>query len=364
MESLRQYAWEWLLLAGELELARARHLAHFVERAETLYVPTQGLAGALRALDDDLDNLRSAFEWCEVADPESGLRLIAATAYLWWRHSGAEGRRWAHLFLDRCSAQNPGRARALHGAGVLEMFWNPTRSRQLEAEAAALAEQSGDIALVAVATSLAGYSAVLEENAREAIPVLERSLTLVEALADTSGVAWLLITLAGGLITIHDRREEGRLKIERALALAEVAGEGGDRAVPSFGHFLLGLHWRWQGAPGRAMEHFERALDLLGDVTIVPTLSSVLLQVARLLVASDPHRAGRLAGAGLALAERAGVRFPPRYRRAADRLRNDLAKRLGTPLANQAWLDGARLSSAEVSIWRCPHPGVVMPGVD
>jgi len=32
-----------------------------------------------------------------------------------------------------------------------------------------------------------GYSAVLAENAKEAIPVLERSLTLVEGLGDTRG---------------------------------------------------------------------------------------------------------------------------------------------------------------------------------
>ena len=227
------------------------------------------------------------------------------------------------------------------------MFWDPARSRRLEEEASALAEQSGDNALAAVAMALAGYSSVLEENAQEATTVLEHSLGLIEDLGDTPGVAWLLIILAGGLITIHDRREEGRQKIERALTLTEATGEGGDRAVPSFGHFLLGLYWRWKGAPGRAMEHFERALVLLGNVQIVPTLSSVLLQVARLLVSSDPYRAGRLAGAGLAFAEQAGVRFPRRYHLAAARLQGEIDKRLGTALAHDAWLDGARLSSAE-----------------
>ncbi len=347
LETLREYAWERLREADDVELARSRHLAYFLGRAEALYAPTQGLAGPLRALDGDLDNLRSAFDWCELADAAAGLRLIAATGYLWWRRSCAEGRRWADLFLARCPEPSLARAEALHAAGALEMFWDPLRSRQLEVEATALAEQLGDRATAAIAMALAGYSAVLEENAEEAIPVLERSLTLVEGLGDTRGVAWVLIILAGALITSHERREEGRQRIERALAMAAAAGEGGDQAVPSFGHFLLGLYWRWRGVPGRALDHFRRALALQGDLQMVPNLSSVLLQVARLLAASEPLRAARLAGAGLAFAEQAGVRFPPRYRLAAERLQDELERRLGQAPVQQAWSDGGRLSSDE-----------------
>jgi len=120
------------------------------------------------------------------------------------------------------------------------MFWDPPRSRQLEEEASALAEQMGDRATAAIAMALAAYSAILDEDAEEAIPVLEQSLALVEALGDTRGVAWVLIILAGALLTNHERREEGRQKIERALAMAATDGDNGDQAVPSFGHFLLG----------------------------------------------------------------------------------------------------------------------------
>ncbi len=86
---------------------------------------------------------------------------------------------------------------------------------------------------------------------------------------------------------------------------------------------------------------------MLWDLQMVPNLSSVLLQVARLLAGSEPVRAARRAGAGLALAEQAGVRFPPRYRLAAERLQGELERRLGPSAAQQAWSDGSRLSSDE-----------------
>ena len=91
---MRHYAWERLHEAGEEELARQRHLHHFLRRAEALFTPSASVDDPTRELDGELDNLRSAFEWCLEADPQAGLQLIGATRYVWWRRSFAEGRRW------------------------------------------------------------------------------------------------------------------------------------------------------------------------------------------------------------------------------------------------------------------------------
>jgi predicted ATPase/transcriptional regulator with XRE-family HTH domain len=347
LETLRQYAWERLQEANDVDVARGRHLAHFLDRAEQLYSAVQGVGGPLRALDVEVDNLRTAFDWCELANPIAGLRLLAATGYLWWRRSAAEGRRWSDVFLARCPEPSRARARALHAAGMLELFSDLARARRLEEEAYRLAEQLGDQATAAIARAGAGYASVLQENAIEAIPELEHSLALAERVGDPRGVAWVLIILSAALITDHARREEGRQKAERALAMAPAPGEGGDQAIPSLGHFVLGLYSRWSGAPARALEHFRRALELEGELEDVPNLASVLPQVARLLASSEPVRAARLAGAGLAFAERTGVRFPPRYRRAADRLQEELRHRLGPARAQRAWAEGGQLSTSE-----------------
>jgi hypothetical protein len=79
----------------------------------------------------------------------------------------------------------------------------------------------------------------------------------------------------------------------------------------------------------------------------VPNLSSVLLQVARLVATSDPAQSARLAGAAMAFAERAGIRFPLRYSRAAERLYEDLQRRLGATPAQNAWIEGGQLSTLE-----------------
>jgi len=347
LETLRQYAWHRLEEAHDVDFARTRHLAYFLERAETLYSPVQGMGGPLRALDVEIDNLRAAFDWCELTDQAAGLRLAAATGYLWLRRSAAEGRRWAHMFLARCPEPRPGRAGALHAAGMLELFSDPARARCLEEEAYRLAEQLGDEATAAIARAGAGYALILQEQALEAVPELEQSVALAERVGDSRGIAWISIMLSLALLSDHSRREEGRRNVERALSMSLAAGEEGDKAMPSFAHFALGLYWRWSGEPTPALEHFRSSLELMRELELVPNLSSVLLQVARLMAMSEPARAARLAGAAIAFAERAGIRFPPRYGRAAERLYEDLQARLGAARAEDAWAEGAQLSTLE-----------------
>jgi hypothetical protein len=255
------------------------------------------MGGPLRALDADIDNLRSGFDWCELTDPVAGLRLAAATGYLWLRRSAAEGRRWANLLLARCQEPSLARAGALHAAGMLQLFSDPVRARCLEQDAYGLAEQLSDHATSAIARAGAGYALILQEQALAAIPELEYSVALAERVGDARGIAWISSMLSIALLSDHTRRDEGRRNLERALSMSLAAGEDGDKAMPSFAHFILGLNWRWSGKPAHALEHFRSALELMRELELVPNLSSVLLQVARLLATSDPERSAELAGA-------------------------------------------------------------------
>jgi tetratricopeptide (TPR) repeat protein len=345
--TLRQYAWQQLEEAHEVDFARARHLAYFLKRAETLYSPVQGMGGPLSELDAEIDNLRSAFDWCELTDPDAGLRLVAATGYIWLRRSAAEGRRWSNMFLARCVEPSPARAQALHAAGMLELFSDPVRARALEEEAYRLAEELGDQATAAIARAGAGYALILQDQALEAIPELEHSVALAERVGDPRGIVWISSMLSLALLSDHARREEGHRKLERALSMSLAAADDGDKAMPSFAHFMLGLYWRWSGEPAQALEHFRLALQLMREFDTVPNLSSVLLQVARLVATSDPAQSARLAGAAMAFAERAGIRFPLRYSRAAERLYEDLQRRLGATPAQNAWIEGGQLSTLE-----------------
>jgi non-specific serine/threonine protein kinase len=161
-------------------------------------------------------------------------------------------------------------------------------------------------------------------------------------MADRPAGLPIQVGLGWALLTDHNRREEGRFRLEQARAHAE---ELGDRHSVGAADYGLGLYWRWTGHPARALDHFRRALETLRGIDVIPTLAATLLHIARLVAADEPVRAARLAGAGLAMAERAGVDLPPRL---VARLRTELGQRLGWRHARRAWADGEVLTLDEM----------------
>jgi len=104
LETVRQYAREKLLEAGESEIIRGRHLAYFVKLAKQaepeLFRSNQIFW--LNKLADELDNLRRALDWALATDVESGLRLIV-TSRLYWEARGdfRETESWLGQLLER-----------------------------------------------------------------------------------------------------------------------------------------------------------------------------------------------------------------------------------------------------------------------
>jgi non-specific serine/threonine protein kinase len=341
LDTLRQYAWERLRGAGEAELARRRHLDHFLVRAEYLFSPNESLDGPTRELDSELDNLRSAFEWCFEADPCAGLRLVGATHFVWFRRSSAEGRNWARAFLDRCPEHGIARARALNAAGNLEVISNPDEARRLLNEARAIAAQCDEETLAAVEYAL-GFAAFEEEDSDQAIFHMEQANAVLKRLAKRPAGLQTQVGLGWALLTDRHRREQARVLLEHARTKAQ---ELGDRHSVGAADYGLGLYWRWTGHPRQALDHFRRALETLRGIEVIPTLAATLLHIARLVAADDPVRAARLAGAGLAIGDRAGVDLPPRL---VERLRTELEKRLGTAQARRSWSDGEGLTLDEM----------------
>jgi predicted ATPase/DNA-binding SARP family transcriptional activator len=104
LETIRQYAHEKLVESGKAEAAHDRHLTYYVELAERFEGKTRGpdMLDIMRRLEVELDNLRSAFEWC-LTPPvsvleiersswliEQGLRLGGALHWLWHCHGRNE----------------------------------------------------------------------------------------------------------------------------------------------------------------------------------------------------------------------------------------------------------------------------------
>ncbi|MBV9581864.1 MAG: hypothetical protein JO057_25055, partial [Chloroflexi bacterium] len=344
LDTLRPYAWEQLEAAGEVELARERHLEHILGRAEELFIPTETVDGPTWALDRDLDDLRSALEWCRVANPQAGLRLMAATQNVWWRRSCAEGRRWATVFLDCCPEPNLARAQTLHTAGRLEVYADPAKGRRLLTEGHALAASLGDRVTEGMLDGHLGMAAFAQGDTAAGLEYFARGIQIMEELGDVRASTRMRSYLAWIMLADDARREEAREQLERAH---RVADELGDRWITGIADFGLGLYWRRMGKPQRALQQFLRTITVLQSLEEVPLLCEALLQVARLIAASQPVRAAELASAALAIAGRAGVYFQPRVLRRVEQLRTDLGGRLGCAQSEWAWAKGERMSVDE-----------------
>jgi predicted ATPase/class 3 adenylate cyclase len=170
LETIRQYARDKLLAAGELDRTRELHLDYFVRLAETAgpQVDSPSAAEWLPRLEAEYDNLRAALEWALEHDVEAALRLVAVLFAFWFRRGRmVEGLNWIAAALARAEEQpilegDGGRRQMrLHAqawqamASLANMNDNPLALKAGEA-ASALARQLGDSRMLAISLSLIG----------------------------------------------------------------------------------------------------------------------------------------------------------------------------------------------------------------
>jgi non-specific serine/threonine protein kinase len=145
LETIRQYASERLLKAGEAEQLRNRHLDFFLYWAEQSGPRLRGPQQLewLSQLEVEKDNLRAALEW-SLAQTEYGevsLRLAGAL-FVFWRQRGSinEGRAWLARALASSAAPLTGaaRAQALYADGWLAQAQSATNAKALLEESISL----------------------------------------------------------------------------------------------------------------------------------------------------------------------------------------------------------------------------------
>jgi non-specific serine/threonine protein kinase len=362
LETLRDFASEQLRDTGEIRLARQRHLNHFLGLAESTFRVNETLDGPTRQLDRNFDDLRGALEWCDMSDPEAGLRLVGATRSVWFRRDYSEGRRWAERFLARCSAPNRARALALVAAGDLAGLSDPSAARRFLTEAAEIARHLDDREILVMANILLGLVALLDESPEDALKCLECGVVLAETLGDGGALGRVLLVLSMVLLTQPARREEGRQCFERARAISAPPNE--DRYIAAVADYCDGLYLRRTSRRREALARFQsaaRTLHLLGDSV---WLSFVLFEIGRLALQGDPMHAARLASAGITVGTRVGIRWQPRQVRTIDGLRHELLAGLGAEQLEAAWRSGEHLSAEEAVTVALTvgHPVSTRPG--
>ena len=296
LETLRQFAGRLLGAADEWPRLRERHARHYLAVLEGREPSIEGphQAQQLQRLEQDIDNLRAALDWCAAADEaEPALRGAWCLAVLAWLRGYLEevdGHLSTLLALPSgVAAAADVRAKALVAAGYvcfyrgqlerahqqvgqgLQLFRGLHRAREtgqalvwfgLIVDAHADLEQArrcflealhifrdlGDTFWTARAATNLGRCLARQDDLAGAIPLLQEALALRRQLGDRRGVANTLHHLADAL--------EGSGELGQARALADealsIAQAVGDRFVTV--RALIGL-----GRVAYALDEFRLA---------------------------------------------------------------------------------------------------------
>ncbi|MSP13036.1 MAG: hypothetical protein EXR62_08760 [Chloroflexi bacterium] len=151
LETIRQYARDKLLEAGEGEAVRQRHLAYYLQLGEE---GGQKLRGSeqlawFKRLGEELENFRAAIQWSLGAAPgsvipELGVQLTWAL-FSYWLHTGSqlEGGGYCESFLGLPTGQEQTAARALALLGAQWFGLRGSDTTYID-ESIALFRQVGD----------------------------------------------------------------------------------------------------------------------------------------------------------------------------------------------------------------------------
>jgi len=278
LETVRQYAREKLLEAGEEESVRERHCAFYLALAEEAEAYLAGPEQAVwfARLETEHDNLRAALDFglsdqiekrtSNVENAELGLRLTSALWRFWdVRGYFSEGRGWLEGALAHAGATGHTRlrAKALIGAGVMAYRQGDYASaRSYHQESLAIWRELGGRQGVASALNNLGLVAESQGDYASACSLYEESLAIRRETGDRQGIASSLHNL--GIVM----RKQGDYALARSLHEESLAirRETGDRRSLSLALIHLGEVARMQSDYAAARALYEESLTILREL--------------------------------------------------------------------------------------------------
>ncbi|MDQ3647046.1 MAG: LuxR C-terminal-related transcriptional regulator [Actinomycetota bacterium] len=345
LETVREYALERLVEAGELKAARERHLAHFAALAPpTEGWPSPAAPSLMSELEDDYENVRAALEFSASSDPCSGMPFLAGAWDLFFMVGQADGLRLGELLLEGCPERDRTRASVQVGVAVLRLMQaDVDGTRAMLADALELSAELGERALEGWALFFRGLAAAfggLVDGGREA---LSQARNLHNELGLGVGEGRAIAAL--GLVELS-AGEPGRARqlVEEAL---EIQLATGDLWSQGQCHLYLGMIAEDTGsAPADPAAHYHKAVDSLRPYGSGPLLPIALALQGGIVGRRDAKRGLRTIAAASAIRTRAGGEFAPIFRERVDRGRSTVEAALGAE-ARTVWAEGTGLSVDE-----------------
>jgi tetratricopeptide (TPR) repeat protein len=357
LETIRQYARDRLVDAGESETVRNRHFDWFLELAERvepeLIGPRQ--VAWLDRLETEQDNFRAALAWGLDSRPAIlGLRLVAVLWRLWHvRDRQSEGLDWLRRALTAPGAEiaTAARAKALQGVVELTPFaLGGSSAEQLRAaeESLTICQAIGNRAGAAWSMNMIGRTASDEADYTRAELLFEQAL----ALARQEKSRWVTAQVLEGMGELAATRGSllsARQNFEESLALFR---DLGDRRAISGSCFHAGLDAGLLGDYVAAHAKFTEALSISREIGARVWCGYVLLQVAALArIEGNFERSHKFVDESLTIARESGSRWVS-----------------GWGLACAGWLaraegDNAQATALTTAALRLCHTAVVPEGV-
>jgi len=400
LETIREYADDRLEERGEVAELRTRHLAHFRRLAVDAEAGLEGpdMVACLARLDAEVDNLRAALDWAFETDTQAALEMAVGLSVYWnVRLTGSEGfdrmnqavdlaRHWrAAGEPSTVAARSALSARVLsHAAQVVASYTGRPADPALTEEAAAMAREAGDPAVLAGTLAMLAFAMVAvdgtvppdsaeREAATEALELAEHHGDWYRASIIAAAIALGLSTVDLGAAEAWMERATGSARrTGNPFALGNITGVRGRVAslagrLPEAERWMREARTQYRGLHDRRFERVVsselahilrrsgrldeaeteyretiRGWQLSGNDGAVANQLECLgfIAVAR----GEGDRAACLLGAAEAIREAAGAPMTPfeqgEHSEATDRLRAQVDERTFA----SAWAEGRRMT--------------------
>ena len=337
LETIREFGLEALAKCGEMEATRQAHADYYLALAKEAAPKLLGpqLAGWMRRLELELDNLRAAMGWLlEQGEAETVLRMGTALGLFWelnyslheaWNvlSRALEGSEevavqvraralvvagWMALLLghferaDILCQEGLALSRAIGDtAGMGHAVFRLAQSADQRGDAVAarsrykesivLNREAGNKTLIAWSLTLEAYVALFQGEFAGTRAHLEESLALFREIGNPFGTAYTLFSLA--MYAIKGPGDlplaQGQVWAEESLALFR---DMGSRNYEPFALTTLGEITYFQGDTTTARQLFEQSCARYRELGYEPKIAWTLSLLGRVLVAE-----GDLAGA-------------------------------------------------------------------
>ncbi|MGH2548850.1 MAG: hypothetical protein ACRDHN_05640, partial [Thermomicrobiales bacterium] len=292
METVREFAEDQAIAAGEWADLQERHAKWVVEGAElagaAYYSPLQ--TDWARRIELELANIRSALEWAFAREETAIASTIVANINLFMEHRGyySEGREWARRALQMPDIEPRLRIRLLHSIVFLSFRLTDYATGDVAfQEAVVLAEEIGADDLLAMVLTTMARSPWYRARGDQTLPMIERALELHRRHGNRHGEA----LSTSGLGTIAALRGEYQAAFGFDLKAIEIAREIG---IPALTLHLM-ASYAVELAVGDRLEEaepwFREALQMAIELRDPTIESSVLHGIALLEGSRGDHDA-------------------------------------------------------------------------